>query len=222
MTPESVGPIPASLPAPSRVPHGLTHWDVAENSAREHGILRRRRRFRTPEQRCQVQWLLTQAQFDTFWDWYEAVLQAGAQAFDARVLPAGEAGVVRSVAVSWYVAQWAAPYTVEVVQGGVSGLLYRVSGELVLYGDASSTRPAAATIDASGSNSVLGYAVTTAAGITASGSNTVTGGTDVSFNSAAAITLGSLTVASVGKVAIKASAGVTLGSLTSSAAGTIA
>lgn len=169
MSVESVGPIPADLPAPLINPHEFQRFDIALTQVRERGDLRRRRRFRTVGQRARLQWLFTQAQFDSFWGWYESALGAGAAAFDLFVGAQGVDGVRKNFASVWWVGQFAAPYTAAVLNSGPGRkLMYRVTADVVLRGDPSTTKPARA-FRAYGRVQHTGYALLDSGDILASG-----------------------------------------------------
>lgn len=176
MSVESVGPIPADLPAQLITPHEFQRFDIALTQTRESGDLRRRRRFRTVGQRARVQWLFTQAQFDTFWDWYEATLGAGASAFDLFVAAQGVSGVRRNFSSVWWIGQFAEPYTAAVLNAGPGRkLMYRVTADVVLRGEPSSTKPER-TFRASGRVQHTGFARLDSGDILASGDITHEGG----------------------------------------------
>ena len=176
MSVESVGPIPSDLPAPLINPHEFQRFDVAATQTREAGDVRRRARFRSVAQRTRVQWLFTQDQFDTFWDWYESTLDAGAAAFDVNVAAQGVDGVRRSFESVWWVAQFANPYSAEAVNSGPARrVMYRISAELMLRGTPSTDRPAG-TFRASGRVLHTGRATISAMSILATGETLHDGG----------------------------------------------
>lgn len=142
--------------------------DIAETMQPEHGDARRRALYRSAPQRVAVQWLLDQAAFDQFADWYEA-LPAGAAPFWLRVAAQGDpAGRHVSPRRAWWIACFAAPYRAETENGGWCGNRYRVTADLWLYGEPAATRPEIST-RARGATRLRGGAGFEAPGIRAAG-----------------------------------------------------
>lgn len=109
----SVRVIPPSLPTALADGHGFRLLENARPRARDQGESRMRPRWYTVPERCTTRWRLTQAQFDTFHDFYEDVLLAGTLDFDVLVQLRGEASGTSS-GVTWYTALFEGDYSFEV------------------------------------------------------------------------------------------------------------
>jgi hypothetical protein len=87
----------------------------------ERGEPRVRRLWSVNVQRLSLSTVLTQPQFDRFYDWWEQEAQGGAERFDVSVAAQGGAQ-----ASEWYVAQAAGPYNVQMQPGHRFGVSFSV------------------------------------------------------------------------------------------------
>ena len=172
--------VPAGLPAPRVAPHEAQREDAALTLPFEHGDLRRRPIWRSVPQNFTVEYLFTQAQFDTWHDWYENQLLAGAMAFYAPLAAQGADGVVRNFGLAWWEARFARPYDTSVINAGGNGFLYSIRAAYVVSGTPAAQMPALADFTAGGTIAATGYAIAAAVPLAAAGTNTVDGAfTDV-------------------------------------------
>lgn len=128
------------------MPDGLPAWLVDGFSGTDDsaygtvematGHDRKRRLYRSPPIRRQVQLLLTELQTLQFESWFENDLYVGERRFSARVRDMGPGHV-------WYAAQFASPYEAEFMHWakGFEKGAWRISAELILYGVGSDFGP---------------------------------------------------------------------------------
>lgn len=98
---------------PVWMPESFPGWDAAQertpvdpytNIKMAQGVGRRRRIYSLPGSSVQVTALLTRAQMDDFFEWYEELLVVGALPFIAPIVPLGEGalGADAELAVAWF------------------------------------------------------------------------------------------------------------------------
>ena len=116
---------PDDVPAPSAYGHSFAPIDISESAEFEVGEIRRRKRYRSVPQVATVSWLMTLEQFQSFSEWYETILLAGAKPFDIRLAKQGE------YAMTWWTAIFVGPYAAEAMHYG----RWRVTASLLLTGE---------------------------------------------------------------------------------------
>lgn len=86
---------PTALPQPVADGYGITPEDPAVRTDMEFGAARSRRRSRARNDRVDVKWLFTDAQFETFRDWFDddATGAAGGSAWFNTRLKIGTGGM---------------------------------------------------------------------------------------------------------------------------------
>lgn len=123
--------VPDSLPLPSSQNHVFTNVSMAQAVQFETGDVRRRRRYTRAPQLLDLQWELSQTEFDTFHNWFEQTLMAGARQFDLQVASQ------TSVDVVWNSALFTRPYEATLDLGGK----YIVRATLLVTGTPSIYKP---------------------------------------------------------------------------------
>ena len=158
--------IPSALPRPLADGHRYRPVDPALTVPKDQGELRRLPRYTAVPRQLALVWRFTQAEFDTFWDWYEDDLDAGARRFDVFVGRQGGGAIDGTAPGTWHTAQFVQPPQHEPLAGG----RWRVQAQLLCIGDPFDVRIAPGIL-ASGSNSRTGGARFVAPAIFASGEN---------------------------------------------------
>jgi hypothetical protein len=125
---------PATLPALQAQACQRSGLTQMLRTPMETGAPRVESEFTTTPRFLQAQTLLTQAQFDAFYDFFELDLQAGALSFYIAA-----PGPSYSSGIEWWEAAFAAPYRAQPQPGG----RYLVTMALRLIGGPSATNPAA-------------------------------------------------------------------------------
>lgn len=162
--------IPSSLPRPLAGQHVYDGIDAAETVPKDQGELRRLPRYPSVPRRLALAWRFNQEQFDTFWDWYEDTLAAGARRFDVFVGRLGEAITPGIAPGTWRTAQF-----IEVPQYEPSAGRYLVRARVLCIGAPFDTRTAPGLL-ASGVDDDSGGAVFASSGLLASGTDDDSGG----------------------------------------------
>ena len=79
-------PAPSFLSTPLADSYSIARVDMSGSVEMDSSTTRRRPRFRSAPAVVSCAWLLTQAQYDAFDEWYEVDLVAGAGAFALKIL----------------------------------------------------------------------------------------------------------------------------------------
>jgi hypothetical protein len=110
--------IPATLPRPLADGHQYRPVDPALTVPKDQGELRRLPRYTAVPRQLALVWRFTQAEFDTFWDWYEDDVDAGARRFDVFVGRQGGGAIDGTAPGTWHTAQFVQPPQHEPLAGG--------------------------------------------------------------------------------------------------------
>lgn len=156
--------IPPGLPRPLAQPHAFEPVDTCDTVPKDQGELRRLPRYGSAPELLALAWRFTQAEFDTFWDWYEDDLLAGARRFDVFVAAQGGTGGTGIAPGTWRTAQFAEVPQHEALRGG----RYSVQARVRCIGAAFDERTAPGFF-ASGTDGDIGGAYLGAAAIFAEG-----------------------------------------------------
>jgi hypothetical protein len=163
--------IPRSLPIPRYRPHSFSPLDIARTGEADQGELRRRPIYRSVPQQLRLEWVVDQSDLDTFWDWFEGTLAAGAKKFDVKVAKQGTEGLARGARLTWYTAQFVGMPQHEAKHRG----FYAISATLLLMGAPFDIRIPPGIL-ASGGIRFRGRAITAAVPVRAAGGIAFRGG----------------------------------------------
>lgn len=113
--------------------HSLTPQPVHDRVGMRQGEGRQRRIYTTAPRIASVSFLLNAAKMAEFDAWFEDTLDRGNRQFTVQV------GALKSTRLEYWAAQWLEPYTADPIASKQG--LWRVSGNLLLTGEPSDTRP---------------------------------------------------------------------------------
>jgi len=121
---------PAGTPVFLAEGHGIEPQSVYADVQFGAGHSRRRRVWTRAPRVVSVSWLLEADEMAAVDDWFENTLLAGARKFSAQVANQGPG-------LLWWEAQWLEPYHAEAMHLG----RWRVTGQLLLTGEGTPTKP---------------------------------------------------------------------------------